>query len=233
MLWSLKSTPQDHFAAVDTWDASLLGDALDDYLAAPALGSVTNCIVWWLSFGRDGLLCRMTLNFHSTPASLVDIKRAFSCGGLTVSKLCHWLTAEFIWAATVLNLWSKYNNLVPEELIIKVFTEKRTWHSSNSVIDIDVHTASDERSSLFWCHTIYHCGTLSKFWETEVINVIYVLWETCNYLQVLAQVLTGSCAQKLVGDLEVLAEWFTGHRYLYHRLSHRSRSAFSTAGTCG
>ncbi|TFK84144.1 hypothetical protein K466DRAFT_446441, partial [Polyporus arcularius HHB13444] len=52
-------------------------------------------------------------------ATLVDIKRRFSWGGLTVSKLQHNLSDESTRAATVLGAWTTVLGLVLEKKIIE------------------------------------------------------------------------------------------------------------------
>lgn len=135
---------EDFFSAVDTWDATSSGDALDDYLSAPSLSSVTNPIVWWISFGGDGPLRRMALDFLSVPASSVDVERAFSRGGLTVSKLRHRLSAESVRASTVLNSWMKHADLIPETQIINAFTDKKKVRRSRVGTDSEVQGTSDD-----------------------------------------------------------------------------------------
>ncbi|RPD52699.1 hypothetical protein L226DRAFT_440170, partial [Lentinus tigrinus ALCF2SS1-7] len=54
-------------------------------------------------------------------ATSVDAERAFSRGGLTVSKLRRNLSDESTRAATVLSAWMKVPGLVPEEKVIRMF----------------------------------------------------------------------------------------------------------------
>ncbi|RPD67915.1 hypothetical protein L226DRAFT_428613, partial [Lentinus tigrinus ALCF2SS1-7] len=54
-------------------------------------------------------------------ATSVDAERAFSRGGLTVSKLHCNLSDESTCAATVFSSWMKISGLVPESDIIQMF----------------------------------------------------------------------------------------------------------------
>ena len=66
----------------------------------------------------------MALDFLSAPASSTDIERAFSRGGLTVSKRRHSLSDESTRAATVLSSWATVKGLIPEDEIVSVFRDK-------------------------------------------------------------------------------------------------------------
>lgn len=66
----------------------------------------------------------MSLDFLSAPASSTDVERAFSRGGLTVSKRRHALSDESTRAATVLSSWASVTGLIPEEEILDVFRAK-------------------------------------------------------------------------------------------------------------
>lgn len=66
----------------------------------------------------------MSLDFLSAPASSTDVERAFSRGGLTVSKRRHALSDESTRAATVLSSWASLSGLIPEEEILQVFRDK-------------------------------------------------------------------------------------------------------------
>ncbi|TDL14105.1 hypothetical protein BD410DRAFT_696994, partial [Rickenella mellea] len=54
-------------------------------------------------------------------ASSTDVERAFSRGGLTVSKRRHTLSDQSIRAATVLSSWVDVEGLVPEAAIVEHF----------------------------------------------------------------------------------------------------------------
>ncbi len=67
---------------------------------------------------------QMCLDFLSAPASSTDVERAFSRGGLTVSKRRHALSDESTRAATILSSWASMPGLIPEEHILQVFRDK-------------------------------------------------------------------------------------------------------------
>ncbi|TDL15563.1 hypothetical protein BD410DRAFT_697627, partial [Rickenella mellea] len=54
-------------------------------------------------------------------ATSTEVERAFSQGGLTVSKHRHSLSAPSTRAATVLCSWAKIPGLIPEHTIIENF----------------------------------------------------------------------------------------------------------------
>ena len=52
------------------------------------------------------------------------MERAFSRGGLTVSKMCHSLSDESTQAATVLSSWCNFSPAIPRDDIIANFRDK-------------------------------------------------------------------------------------------------------------
>ncbi|TDL13263.1 hypothetical protein BD410DRAFT_728563, partial [Rickenella mellea] len=62
-------------------------------------------------------------------ASSTDVERAFSRGGLTVSKRRHALSDESMRAATVLSSWLDVEGLVPDVQIVEHFREKNSRFS--------------------------------------------------------------------------------------------------------
>ena len=60
----------------------------------------------------------------SCTATSTDVERAFSRGGLTVSKMRHSLSDESTWAATVLSSWCDFPSAIPREEIIATFRDK-------------------------------------------------------------------------------------------------------------
>ncbi|KAF8577616.1 hypothetical protein K439DRAFT_1305243, partial [Ramaria rubella] len=52
-------------------------------------------------------------------ATSTDTERAFSGGGLTVSRMCHSLSDQSTRAATVLASWAAVEGMVPEGDIIQ------------------------------------------------------------------------------------------------------------------
>jgi hypothetical protein len=64
---------------------------------------------------------RLIVSFPT--AASTDVERAFSRGGLTVSKLRHSLSDKSVRSATVLGSW-KMEGLVPVDEIVSDFKEK-------------------------------------------------------------------------------------------------------------
>jgi hypothetical protein len=137
------SSSKNYFAELDTFTSDpTAGDALDEWLSSPPLGTVADPISWWTAMDAAGHpLARMALDFLSTPgryavhchlrkcscqfvATSTDCERAFSRGGLTVSKMRHSLSDESVRAATVLGSWCSLPDAIPREEIIMVFRDK-------------------------------------------------------------------------------------------------------------
>ena len=57
-------------------------------------------------------------------ATSTDVERAFSYRGLTISKLWHLLSDNSACAATILESWSKLEDVIPKEAIIESFKNK-------------------------------------------------------------------------------------------------------------
>jgi hypothetical protein len=74
-------------------------------------------------------------------ATSTDVERAFSCGGLTVSKMCHSLSDKSMRAASVLGAWCDLPGAVPRDEIIAVFCEKGKRPKGNNII---VSTTGDD-----------------------------------------------------------------------------------------
>lgn len=91
----------------------------------------------------------MALDFLSAPATSTDVERAFSRGGLTVSKRRHSLSDESTRAATVLSSWATVEEIIPEKEILAAFAgkSKRGKGKEKAVIDVDssivVHEVDD------------------------------------------------------------------------------------------
>jgi hypothetical protein len=95
-------------------------------------------------------LAQMALDFMSAPgkwfrinlssllniflASSTDVERAFSSGGLTVSKMCHLLSDKSVRAATVLGSWSEIPGLIPAEKIAALFNSKSKCSKGKEVV---------------------------------------------------------------------------------------------------
>jgi len=57
-------------------------------------------------------------------ATSTDVERAFSRGGLTVSKMCHSLSNESVCAAMVLGSWCQFPDAIPWDEIEVAFRDK-------------------------------------------------------------------------------------------------------------
>ncbi|KAJ3510755.1 hypothetical protein NMY22_g15875 [Coprinellus aureogranulatus] len=109
-----------HFNSIFESDVSV-GDPLEEYLASPLIPSVVDPIQYWVGMQAAGHpLAQMALDYLLIPATSTDVERAFSRGGLTVSKLCHSLSDESTCCATVVSAWAK-DDLVPIDDIVEVF----------------------------------------------------------------------------------------------------------------
>ena len=74
-------------------------------------------------------------------ATSTDVERAFSHGGLTVSKMRHSLSDESTRAASVLGAWCDLPGAVPRNEIITVFREKGKRPKGNNIV---VSTTDDD-----------------------------------------------------------------------------------------
>ncbi|KIM75182.1 hypothetical protein PILCRDRAFT_79225 [Piloderma croceum F 1598] len=91
-----------------------MADPIDDWLNSPPITSVTDGLQWWTTMAASGHpLSAMGLDFLSIPATSTDVERAFSRGGLTVSKMCHFLSDESTRAASILGAWCDLPVAVP------------------------------------------------------------------------------------------------------------------------
>lgn len=84
-------------------------------------------------------------------ATSTDVERAFSRGGLTVSKMRHSLSDESTRAATVLSSWHDIPDLIPYNEIVNVFKDKakrakgkgkaiEVEGSTSEIIEVDMDT---------------------------------------------------------------------------------------------
>lgn len=133
-------------------------DPIDGWLSTPPLTNVDDGLGWWTAMELTGHpLSRMSLNFLSAPgmwspilieldliilgeiATSTDVERAFSRGGLTVSKMRHSLSDESTRAATVLSSWCEFPSAIPRDEIISTFKDKskRPKGSGNIVLESD------------------------------------------------------------------------------------------------
>ena len=96
---------------------------------------------WWAAMPTHPLH-RMAMNFLSIPgvffkyyailtavwlfcvATSTDVERAFSRGGLTVSKMRHSLSDKSTQAAAVIGSWCDFPGAIPREEIMEAFKDK-------------------------------------------------------------------------------------------------------------
>ena len=134
---------KDYFAELDSYSSVSTGDPIDEWLSTPALTHVSDGLSWWTAMIQTKHpLARMALDFLSAPgiisylssnngsnngsilATSTDVERAFSSGGLTVSKMRHSLSDESTRAATVLGSWCNFPQAIPRDDIIAAFRDK-------------------------------------------------------------------------------------------------------------
>ncbi|TFY50467.1 hypothetical protein EVG20_g11501 [Dentipellis fragilis] len=123
----------DFFASIDNFGMSTTSDELEDYFAAPAFKNVANPIAFWEQ-ASDTPLSRMVHDFLSSPAAGTGVERAFSRGGLTVSKHCFNLSDVSVKVATVLSSWGSVEGLVLEAAIKEAFKQKAARPKKGTVV---------------------------------------------------------------------------------------------------
>jgi hypothetical protein len=115
-------------------------------MASPVVNTQQDPIVYWTGMQATGHpLARMALDFLSIPGTLIglylsylstlfdlsiytasstDVERAFSKGGLTVSRFRHSLSDDSTRFSAVVGTWTKIPNAIPHEEIVSLFTTK-------------------------------------------------------------------------------------------------------------
>jgi hypothetical protein len=133
----------DYFVEIDNFGKSpmTLDDPITEWLTSPPLVHITDPIAYWSAMDAAGHpLARMSLDFLSVPrmlsvlcrlrhlqsqlAASTDVERAFSCGGLTVSKMCHSLKDESVRAATLVGSWVSFPGVILHDELVKTLDEK-------------------------------------------------------------------------------------------------------------
>lgn len=87
------------------------------------------------------------LNYNITIATSTDVERAFSRGGLTVSKMRHSLSDESTRAATVLSSWCDFPIAIPRDEIISVFRDKSRRPKGGKGKEVSSHVVPSAQSS--------------------------------------------------------------------------------------
>ncbi|KAK7678734.1 hypothetical protein QCA50_018316 [Cerrena zonata] len=119
-------------------------DALTAYLDSPIVGLRLDPINYWssqLSLGDP--LARMALDFLSAPAASTDVERAFSRGGLTVSKRRHALSDQSTRCATVFGSWARVPGMIDESEIVSAMKERNKRTKVTKVPNMYVDNGSD------------------------------------------------------------------------------------------
>lgn len=130
---------------MDSWGKSKTHDPIGDYLKTD-IAPCDDPIGYWSSLLGRHPLAQMALDFLSAPAASVEVERAFSKGGLTVSKRRHGLSDDSIRAATILSSWSSIEGIVPEAEVIERLKNKgkRTRASQVENVYDDVQSDADD-----------------------------------------------------------------------------------------
>jgi hypothetical protein len=106
------SKANKYFAELDMIGLNILAsaDPITDWLSTPPIVTATDPLEFWTKKEAGGHpLAHMALDFMSAPAASTDVERAFSHGGLTVSKMQHNLSNQSIRAAMV---WGRGVNIL-------------------------------------------------------------------------------------------------------------------------
>lgn len=86
----------------------------------------------------------MGLDFLSAPAASTDVERAFSRGGLTVSKRRHALSDESVRAAMVIGSWVAMGDIIPRGDIIEVFRNKSKRMKATGIANVFIDDSDIE-----------------------------------------------------------------------------------------
>lgn len=101
----------------------------------------------WLSMCSRVLVCGYTthsgLGLIVSSASSTDVERAFSRGGLVVSKRRHRLSDETTRAAAVFGSWVAKGGIVPEKKILKNIANKGKRKRSEAEVTDGSESASE------------------------------------------------------------------------------------------
>jgi hypothetical protein len=139
-------------------------DELEDWLSTPIVKSAMDPILFWEGMSSAGSpLSRMALNFLSIPgryvlsircffadqlpvATSTDVERAFSKGGLTVSRFRHSLSDASTRASTVLGSWAVLDEVIPHTVIpkddiIELFKNKHKRPKKRARVEDDVEVS--------------------------------------------------------------------------------------------
>ena len=114
-------------------------DELAAFWGTPCEPLDTNPLTYWqgvLVSWPDSCLARMAIDYLSSPASSVEVERAFSRGALTVTHRHHALSDMSTCNSIVLGAWLEGTNFVLKHELIELFQSKSsrlTMSSGDSV----------------------------------------------------------------------------------------------------
>lgn len=131
------------FSEIDQFGMDVSTDPIKTYLES-STEAVGDPIAYWASRLSHSPLARMALDFLSAPAASVEIERAFSHGGLTVSKRRHALSDTSVRAATVLSLWAQTEGLIPTDRIIQTFKDKSRRVKKTDIPNVYLEDSDDD-----------------------------------------------------------------------------------------
>jgi hypothetical protein len=110
-------------------------DELETFWSSPCEPADANPLQYWqgVLVGRpESRLAHMAIDYLSTPASSVDVERAFSRGALTVTHRRHALSDTSTRNSIVLGAWLKDTDIVPKQELIDRFESKSNRGTTSS-----------------------------------------------------------------------------------------------------
>lgn len=139
-----------YFGSIVNEDVNI--DALDAYLSSPTSPSVVDPLQHWNALDpKTNPFAQFALDFLCAPgnvfycyslgsvlprilAASTDVERAFSSGGLHVSRLRHSLSDQSTRAATVLGSWASIEGLIPSQELLEMIRKKGPgWRETESL----------------------------------------------------------------------------------------------------
>ncbi|KAJ2920669.1 hypothetical protein H1R20_g16425, partial [Candolleomyces eurysporus] len=131
-----------HFASMNQKAQPTITNAFEEWILAAPIATqlaTSDPIAYWLGMKKAA---QMALDYLTVPATSTDVERAFSRGGLTVSKLCHSLTDKSTHCSSVLGSWAKIPGFNPFDSIVEKFKEKsqrmqKKQKTTDKILDLD------------------------------------------------------------------------------------------------
>lgn len=117
-------------------------DELAAFWGSPCEPFDANPLQYWqgqLVSRPDSRLAQMAIDYLSSPATSVEVERAFSRGALTVTHRRHALSDTSTRNSIVLGAWLKDTTFVPKDELIELFRNKssRLTMSSGDSVEAD------------------------------------------------------------------------------------------------